>query len=126
MTKRVTVPKLITWESWPSVRYSVQNALLTRSTTSQRSLTWVSIRSMPYNSGTTVQEKEAELSASFFVSLDLRKIKKATTIINTRGRYFLIRALCSSNSEAVIVIVDVSNIMFVSINEIFFIDFKIN
>ena len=43
-TKRVTVPKLMTWESWPSMCYSVQNALLTRSNTSACSLTWVSTR----------------------------------------------------------------------------------
>ena len=26
MTKRITVPKLMTWKSWPLMRYSVQNA----------------------------------------------------------------------------------------------------
>jgi hypothetical protein len=37
-TKRKTALKLITKGSWPSLRYSVQNALLTRSTTSLKEL----------------------------------------------------------------------------------------
>ena len=80
----------------------------------------------PYNSDTTVTKKEAELSASFFVFRnDLQKNDHSNNF-NTRGRYFLIRALSSSNSEAVIVIIDISDVMLVSINEIFVIDFKIN
>jgi hypothetical protein len=38
MTKRETALKLITKGSWPSMRYSIQNALLTRSTTSLKEL----------------------------------------------------------------------------------------
>ena len=38
MTKRETVSKLITRESWPSMRKSILNALLTRSTTSLKEL----------------------------------------------------------------------------------------
>ena len=41
MTKRMTALKLITKGSWPPVRYSVQNALTTRSITSQRNLAWI-------------------------------------------------------------------------------------
>jgi hypothetical protein len=37
-TKRETALKLITKGSWPSMRYSIQNALLTRSTTSLKEL----------------------------------------------------------------------------------------
>ena len=38
MTKRITALTLITKGSWPSVRYSIQNVLLTRSTTSLKEL----------------------------------------------------------------------------------------
>ena len=38
MTKRNTASKLITRGSWPPMRYSVQNALPTRSTTSLKEL----------------------------------------------------------------------------------------
>ena len=41
------------------------------------------------------------------------------------GHYFLRRELGSTNSEAIIVVVDVGDIMLVVINEIFFVDFKI-
>ena len=41
------------------------------------------------------------------------------------GHYFLRRELGSTNSEAIIVVVDVGDIMLVIINEIFFVDFKI-
>ena len=37
-TKRGTALKLITKGSWPSMRKSIKNALLTRSTTSQKEL----------------------------------------------------------------------------------------
>jgi hypothetical protein len=43
MTKRITTSKLITRGSWPPTCYAVQNMLPTRSTTSQRNLTWVSV-----------------------------------------------------------------------------------
>ena len=43
MTKRMTALTLITKGSWPPMRYSVKNALITRSITSQRNLTWASL-----------------------------------------------------------------------------------
>ena len=38
MTKRETASKLITRGIWPSIRYSIDNVLLTRSTTRQKEL----------------------------------------------------------------------------------------
>ena len=58
MTKRMTALTPITKGSWPPMRYSVQNALITRSITSQRNLTWIPLIAI-WDSGITVQKKEA-------------------------------------------------------------------
>jgi hypothetical protein len=54
----MTALTLITKGSWPVKRYSVQNALQERSTTSQWNLTRIPLTAM-YDSGITVYKKEA-------------------------------------------------------------------
>lgn len=75
MTKRKTASKLTTRGSWPPVRYSIQNVLSTRSTTSQKELNLciVSQGEIPCHSMEVTSDARA---SNFFCSFSLILIYK--------------------------------------------------
>ena len=85
MTKRETASKLITRGNWPSMRYSIQSALLTRSTTSQKELNLCMLLGLVPSQ---LQRFVAKMSATFFYSINSKKIPRTQHIL---GIFYIYR-----------------------------------
>ena len=83
MTKRKTASKLITRGSWPPMRYSIQNASSTRSTTSLKELDFCIVLQGSPLPHTTV--KVAARAATFFFAFYLLLVIKSILVDQYKG-----------------------------------------